>query len=240
MRDGALNVQTGFMAYVGLKLAIDQANKDPRMIEYGYNFNLSHVIQIRPLNTDDIVEIAKRTIFENKYISFIIGPRYSSQTLSLSLRLNIPVYSYGAISTIFDSKMTDCNFPIKSIVPSNTYRFQALISFLINDQKWNYFAIISSLGYDGGDDAKKFVRKLANKEKVCVTETSELKFNSSIEDIERRISKIEKVRAGTGYMRALVLFTTDYDSRKILIALRNLKLEKRFTLGICLWFGIKA
>ena len=87
----------------------------------------------------------------------MIGP-YSSEASHVASILTRTfrqiVVSYSAVFSNFGSRA------VLQTVPSNVYRVQALLD-LVKRLEWNYFAVISSYGYDRECDAKNFISRLS-------------------------------------------------------------------------------
>ena len=106
-------------------------------------------------------------------------------------------------------------------VPSNFYRVQALLD-LVERLEWNYLAVISSYGHDGEHDAKKFISKLSGIG-VCLGEQIDIPRQSSADSssFNNAVSTIQRDQR----IRAIILFTINDDSRRIMMALKQNNLE---------------
>ena len=124
--------------------------------------------------------------------------------------------SYSATFNDFDSKA------MLRTVPSNFYRVQALFK-LVKQLEWNYVAIISSYGHDGELDAQKFISKLSGIG-VCLGEQIFLPKQSSANNntFDNAIVTIQK----DPRIKTVTLFTVNKDSRSIMKALKDKKLEQ--------------
>ena len=113
-------------------------------------------------------------------------------------------------------------------VPSNFYRVQALLK-LVERLEWNYVAVISSYGHDGELDAKKFISKLS-RIGVCLGGQIYLPKQSSADHnaFDNAVLTIQK----DPRIKAVILFTVNKDSRSILKALKDKKLEQFYQI-IC-------
>ena len=107
-------------------------------------------------------------------------------------------------------------------VPSNFFRVQALLK-LVKQLEWNYVAIIKSYGHDGELDAQKFISKLS-RIGVCLGEQIYLPKQSSANNntFDNAIVTIQK----DPRIKTVILFTVNKDSRSIMKALKDKKLEQ--------------
>ena len=110
------------------------------------------------------------------------------------------------------------------IVPSNFYREQALLG-LVERLEWNYLAVISSYGHDGEHDAENKIDGISRLSDidVCLGEQIDLARQSSLDSssFDNAVTAIQKDQR----IRAIILFTMNDDSRRILMALKQKNLE---------------
>ena len=181
---------------------------------FGYTFEIREIYGSN--DEDDVRDNVLQTFLAR--IPFLIGP-YSSETsylasiLTRTFRQN--AVSYSAVFSDFDSRA------MLRTVPSNFYRVQALLD-LMERLEWNYLAVISSYGHDGERDAKNFISRLSSIG-VCLGEHVDFprqssKDNSSFHNAVTAIYKDQRIRA-------IILFTINDDSRRIMMALKENKLE---------------
>ena len=195
-----------------MKYAVFSVNKNK--ILYGYTLEINEVF-----NSNDEADARDNILmaFLGR-IPFLIGP-YSSETSYAASKLTNtfrqPAVSYSAVFSDFDSRA------MTRTVPSNFYRVQALLD-LVERLEWNYLAVISSYGQDGEHDAKKFISRLSGIG-VCLGEQIDLARQSSLgsSSFSNTVTEIQKDRR----IRAIILFTINDDSRRILMALKQKNLE---------------
>ena len=152
-------------------------------------------------------------------VSFLIGP-YSSETsyvvsIITKLLMRITV-SYNAVYSDFNTKAM-----MFRTVSSNVYRVQALLD-LVKRLEWNYLAVIMSYSHDGERDAMSFISKFSSIH-ACLGEQIELPRQKDANDksFDRAVASLQK----DNRIKAIVLFTTNDDSRRIMLALKRKKLE---------------
>ena len=203
-----------------MKYAIISVNNNSQLL-FGYTFENKEIYGSK--DEDNVQDNVLQTFLAR--IPFLIGP-YSSETsyvasiLTRSFR-QIAV-SYSAVSSDFDSRA------MLRTVPSNFYRVQALLD-LVERLEWNYFAVISSYGHDGEHDAKNFISRLSGIG-VCLGEQIDLPRQSSADSssFHNAVTTIHKDQR----IRAIILFTINDDSRRIMMALKKNKLEHSYRI-IC-------
>ena len=151
-------------------------------------------------------------------IPFIIGaysPETSYMTNVLAKVFSQVTVSYSAVYSDFDAK------PMFRTVFSNVYRVQALLH-LVKRLGWNYLAVISSYGRDGDQDATKFISKFSNTG-ACLIKKILLpqERNSNDECFDNATASLQEDHR----LKTIVLFTTNDDSRRIMLAFKRKKLE---------------
>ena len=181
---------------------------------FGYSFAIKKIYESN--EREDVRTHVLKT-FTSRVI-FLIGP-YSPETSYVASILTgafrqIAISNSAAFSD-FDSKA------MLRTIPSNFYRVQALLE-LMKRLEWNYLAVISSYGHDGELDAKKFISKLS-RTGVCLGEQIYLPKQSSADHntFENAVVTIQK----DPRIKAIILFTINDDSRSIMKALKDKKLE---------------
>ena len=158
-------------------------------------------------------------------VPFLIGP-YSAET---SYEASILTGTFGQTAISYSAAFSD--FDSKAIlrtVPSNSYRVQALLK-LVERLEWNYVTVISSYGHDGEFDANKFICKLS-RIGLCLGEQIYLPKQSSADHktFRNAVVTIQK----DPRIKAVILFTVNKDSRSIMKALKDKKLEQFYKI-IC-------
>ena len=151
-------------------------------------------------------------------VPFLIGP-YSAET---SYEASILTGTFGQTAISYSAAFSD--FDSKAMlrtVPSNSYGVQALLK-LVERLEWNYVAVISSYGHDGELYAKKFISKLS-RIGLCLGEQIYLPKQSSADHktFRNAVVTIQK----DPRIKAVILFTVNKDSRSIMKALKDKKLE---------------
>ena len=196
-----------------MKYAVLSVNNNSQML-FGYTFDIK---KIYGLNDEDDVRYNVLQTYLTE-IPFLIGP-YSSETSYVASLLTSTfrqtAVSYSAVFSDFDSRA------MLRTVPSNFYRVQALLD-LVERLKWNYLAVISSYGNDGERDAKNFISRLSGIG-VCLGEQIALPKQSSANgySFSNAVTTIRKDQQ----IRAIILFTINDDSRRIMMALKKNNLE---------------
>ena len=196
-----------------MKFAVERVNNNSKSL-FGYTLEVNRIYNS---SNDSLVPERVLTTFLQK-IPFLIGP-YSSETSYVASILTKTfrqiAISYSAAYSDFD---TTAMF---RTIPSNVYRVQALLDLVVR-LEWNYFAVISSYGYDGERDAKKFISNFSDIG-VCLGKEIGLPRQRYANDgsFDIAVASLQKnIR-----IKALVLFTTNDDSRRIMLALKRQKLE---------------
>ena len=202
-----------------MKYAVIKLNNDSNYL-FGYKLNIDQIIDI---NTYEVQPLVLETFLMD--IPFLIGPNSPEKsyiTSILTSTLGQIAISYSA--TYSDFGLSD-NFDnnILRTVPSDTYRVQAVLD-LIHKLKWNYVAVISSYGYNGERDSRHFIAKLSEIG-VCLADQIYLPIDSAVE-----ADKAIKTVSYDNRLKALVLFTTNIDSSRILSAIQKHSLNNRFYL----------
>ena len=196
-----------------MKYAVSSVNNNSQLL-FGYTFEIKKIFGSN--DEDDVRDNVLQTFLTR--IPFLIGP-YSSETSYVASILTRTfrqiAVSYSAVFSDFDSRA------MLRTVPSNFYRVQALLD-LVEQLEWNYLAVISSYGHDGERDAKKFISKLSGIG-VCLGEQIDLPRQSSADSssFNNAVSTIQKDQR----IRAIILFTINDDSRRIMMALKQNNLE---------------
>ena len=196
-----------------MKFAIDSVNNNNESL-FGYALEVN---KIYGSSNDTLVPDSVLKTFLGR-IPFLIGP-YSSETSYVASILTKTfrqvTISYSATYSGFD---TTAMF---RTISSNAYRVQALLD-LVKRLEWNYLAVISSYGHDGERDAKNFISKFSDIG-VCLGEKIDLPRQRDANDdsFDIAVTSLQKdIR-----IKALVLFTTNDDSRRIMLALKRQKVE---------------
>ena len=210
---GKINYQSGIMMGEAMKYAVLSVKNNSQM-PFGYTFEIKKIYGLN--NEDDVRNITLKTFLAK--VPFLIGP-YSSETSYIASILTRTfkqiAVSYSAVFSDFDSRA------MLRTVPSNFYRVQALLD-LVERLQWNYLAVISSYGHDGERDAKNFISRLSGIG-VCLGERIYLPRQSSAKSysFNSAVTTIHKDQQ----IRALILFTINDDSRRIMMALKKNNLE---------------
>ena len=208
-----INYQSGIMMGEAMKYAVHSVNNNSQML-FGYTLEINEIYGSN--DDDDVQDNILQTFLAR--IPFLIGP-YSSETSYIASILTNTfrqiAVSYSAVFSDFDSR------GMSRTVPSNFYRVQALLD-LVERLEWNYLAVISSYSYDGERDAKNFISRLSSID-VCLGEQivlprQSLADSSSFNSAVTTIHKDQRIRA-------IILFTINDDSRRIMMALKENKLE---------------
>ena len=208
-----MNYQSGIMMGEAMRYAVRRADNSSEDL-FGYSFAIKKIYESN--EREDVRTHVLKT-FTSRVI-FLIGP-YSPETSYVASILTgafrqIAISNSAAFSD-FDSKA------MLRTIPSNFYRVQALLE-LMKRLEWNYLAVISSYGHDGELDAKKFISKLS-RTGVCLGEQIYLPKQSSADHntFENAVVTIQK----DPRIKAIILFTINDDSRSIMKALKDKKLE---------------
>ena len=210
---GKINYQSGIMMGEAMKYAVLSVNNNSQLL-FGYTFEIKEIYGSN--DEDDVRDNVLQTFLAR--IPFLIGP-YSSETSYVASILTRTfrqiAVSYSAVFSDFDSRA------MLRTVPSNFYRVQALLD-LVERLQWNYLAVISSYGHDGERDAKNFISRLSGIG-VCLGEQIDLPRQSSADSssFHNAVTTIHKDQR----IRAIILFTINDDSRRIMMALKENKLE---------------
>ena len=196
-----------------MKFAVERVNNNNESL-FGYTLKVN---EIYFSSNDGLVPESVLSTFLQK-IPFLIGP-YSSETSYVASILTKTfqqiAISYSAAYSDFD---TTAMF---RTIPSNAYRVQALLE-LVKRLEWTYLAVISSYGHDGERDAMNFISKFSDIG-ICLGEQIDLPRQGDANDgsFDSAVTSIQKDMR----IKALVLFTTNDDSRRIMLALKRQKLE---------------
>ena len=196
-----------------MKYAVLSVNNDSQQL-FGYTFEIKEIYGSN--DEDDVRDNVLQTFLAR--IPFLIGP-FSSETSYVASILTRTfrqiAVSYSAVFSDFDSSA------MLRTVPSNFYRVQALLD-LVERLEWNYLAVISSYGHDGERDAKNFISRLSGIG-VCLGEQIDLPRQSAADSssFHNAVTTIHKDQR----IRAIILFTINDDSRRIMMALKENKLE---------------
>ena len=210
---GKINYQSGIMMGEAMKYAVLSVMNHSQML-FGYTFEIRKIYGLN--DEDGVQDITLETFLAQ--VPFLIGP-YSSETSYIASILTRTfqqvAVSYSAVFSDFDSRA------MFRTVPSNFYRMQALLD-LVERLQWNYLAVISSYGHDGERDAKNFISRLSGIG-VCLGERIYLPRQSSAKSysFNNAVTTIHKDQQ----IRALILFTINDDSRRIMMALKKNNLE---------------
>ena len=210
---GKINYQSGIMMGEAMKYAVHSVNNNSQML-FGYTLEIKEIYGSN--DEDDVQDNILQTFLAR--IPFLIGP-YSPETSYIASILTNTfrqiAVSYSAVFSDFDSRA------MSRTVPSNFYRVQALLD-LVERFEWNYLAVISSYSYDGERDAKNFISRLSSIG-VCLGEQIVLP-RQSLADSSSFNSAVKTIRKDQR-IRAIILFTINDDSRRIMMALKENKLE---------------
>ena len=196
-----------------MKYTVLSVNNNSQLL-FGYTFEIREIYGSN--DEDDVRDNVLQTFLAR--IPFLIGP-YSSETSYaasvLTRTFRQIAVSYSAVFSDFDSRA------MLRTVPSNFYRVQALLD-LVERLEWNYLAVINSYGHDGELDAKNFISRLSSIG-VCLGEQVDLPRQSSTDSssFHNAVTTIHKDQR----IRAIILFTINDDSRRIMMALKENKLE---------------
>ena len=210
---GKINYQSSIMMGEAMKYAVLSVNTNSQLL-FGYTFEIREIYGSN--DEDDVRDNILQTLLAR--IPFLIGP-YSSETLYVASILTRTfrqnAVSYSAVFSDFDSRA------MLRTVSSNFYRVQALLD-LVERLEWNYLAVISSYGHDGEFDAKNFISRLSSIG-VCLGEHVDLPRQSSTDNssFHNAVTAIYKDQR----IRAIIMFTINDDSRRIMMALKKNKLE---------------
>ena len=196
-----------------MKYAVGSVNNNLEEL-FGYSLEIKNIYGSD--NEDDVLNNVLETFLTR--VPFLIGPysvetSYEASILTGTFRQN--AISYSAAFSDFDSKT------MLRTVSSNFYRVQALLK-LVEQLEWNYVAVISSYGHDGELDTKKFISKLS-RIRVCLGEQIYLPKQSSADHntFDNAVVTIQK----DPRIKAVILLTVNKDSRSIMKALKDKKLE---------------
>ena len=196
-----------------MKFAVERVNNNSKSL-FG---NTLEVNTIHNSSNDSLIPDTVLNIFLKK-TPFIIGP-YSSET---SYVASILTKTFRQIAISYSAAYSDFDTAAMfRTIPSNAYRVQALLDLVVR-LEWNYFAVISSYGHDGERDAKKFISNFSDIV-VCLGKKIDLPRQRDANDhsFDIAVASLQKnIR-----IKALVLFTTNDDSRRIMLALKRQKLE---------------
>ena len=196
-----------------MRYAVERVNNDTESL-HGYTFEVK---QVYGSSSEDSVRDNVLETFLSK-VPFLIGP-YSSETSYVASILTKTfrqiTASYSAVYSDFDTKA------MFRTVSSNVYRVQALLD-LVKRLEWNYFAVINSYGHDGERDAMSFISKFSSIG-ACLGEQIDLPRQRDANDksFDKAVASLQK----DNRIKAIVLFTTNDDSRRIMLALKRKKLE---------------
>ena len=196
-----------------MKYAVERVNNNTESL-HGYTFEIK---EIYGSSSEDSVRDVVLGTFLTK-VPFLIGP-YSSETSYIASILTKTfkqiTVSYSAAYSDFDTKA------MFRTVSSNVYRVRALLD-LVKRLEWNYLAVINSYGHDGDRDAMSFISKFSSIG-ACLGEQIDLprQRDANDESFDSAVASLQK----DNRIKAIVLFTTNDDSRRIMLALKRKKLE---------------
>ena len=196
-----------------MKYAVETVNNNTESL-HGYTFEIK---EIYGSSSEDSVRDVVLGTFLTK-VPFLIGP-YSSETSYIASILTKTfkqiTVSYSAAYSDFDTKA------MFRTVSSNVYRVRALLD-LVKRLEWNYLAVINSYGHDGDRDAMSFISKFSSIG-ACLGEQIDLprQRDANDESFDSAVASLQK----DNRIKAIVLFTTNDDSRRIMLALKRKKLE---------------
>ena len=210
---GKINYQSGIMMGEAMKYAVERVNNDTESL-HGYTFEVK---ELYGSSSEDSVRDYVLGTFLTK-VPFLIGP-YSSET---SYVASILTKTFKQITVSYSAFYSD--FDIKAMfrtVSSNFYRVRALLD-LVKRLEWNYLAVINSYGHDGDRDAMSFISKFSSIG-ACLGEQIDLprQRDANNESFDSAVASLQK----DNRIKAIVLFTTNDDSRRIMLALKRKKLE---------------
>ena len=207
-----------------MKFAIERVNNNTGYL-HGYKLGIFKIF-------DEDTDTRVKKVFLNTFMNdvpFMIGP-YSSELSYigsiLTTTLTLMTISYSATYSDFGSMDFNKDVMLRS-VPSDNYRIQAMLD-LIQEFKWNYIAVISSYGFDGQRDSQKFISKLSSID-VCIADNIYLPQNAPNE-----VGKAIATANSDSRLKAVILFTTKYDSSLILSSIQKQNLTARFYL-VCVF-----
>ena len=220
-----VNYQNGVMFSEAMRYAVNRINTMNFL--HGYKLKIDKMVTC-------FTEYCVRDSLLDAYLGglqFLIGP-YSSETSYFASILTdtfrIPAISYSATYSDFMhfGKVQSHMF---RTVPSDDYRILAALDF-IQQSEWTYVSVISSHGYDGERDAIPFIQKLSSYGACLSSQVSMPRFKDDRQLYEKIIDQMVAEKR----LKALVLFTTNEDSRNIFNVLKLKKLIGRFTI-LCMY-----
>ena len=216
-----VNFQSGLMMAEAMRFAVEHVNNRSDLL-HGYKLKISKIYDYNSIS--DIRGGVLKTFLEDT--PFLIGPHTSEATYETSIltgTFSQPSISYAATFSDFDTTCDLSQFMLRS-VSSDTFRIQVALD-LLKKLAWNYVGVISSYGYNGERDARRFISRL-NAYDICLGKDFDLSKKPNNDEYIKVIKAISlKPR-----IKAVVLFTTHKDSAALLDAIMKLGLSKRFHL----------
>ncbi|XP_057289377.1 metabotropic glutamate receptor 3-like [Hydractinia symbiolongicarpus] len=218
-----INYSKGIMSLAAVRFGIFVVNKRYERYMNGYRVALRKIFTVTA-DKQQLIEDLKDSRFEAAFVVAVLTPNTAVAVSAFASLVDLPILTHDVSSYMFDSASTGCSKMLRTMTPSYKYRTAFLLE-LMKDLDWTYASMISSDGYDGNFDAYSFSRQL-KKNHIFLTSFVELKMQADQTEVEEKLIKLSTIYN----LNLILLFTNDEDSRKVLVALRNLKMEKKFTL----------
>ena len=221
------NFQSGLIMAEAMKYAVEKINNYTEYL-LGYKLGIEKIFDHK---SDSELRGNVLSTFM-KDVPFLIGP-YSSESSYIASILTGTfrqvVISYSATYSDFDRSGIKYGYMFRT-VPSDKFRLKVLFS-LMQRLQWNYISVIGSYGYNGEQDARHFIFEL---DSLGICSARHFFLPKQQQAIENYIFKSLLELNDDKNLRALVLFTTNEDSAKVLSAIKKLTLVNRFYL-ICVY-----
>ncbi|XP_072024743.1 uncharacterized protein [Amphiura filiformis] len=163
-------------------------------------------------------------------VSGVIGEQTSDVTLALAdvvTPLQVPQISYAATTTVLDDNVTYPFF--QRTVASDNFQADALLDIL-KQMNWKYVSVVYSDDEYGNDMYKLISEKKTSKD-ICVAMSTKI---SASYDMEGFKSVVRNLR-GNPQANVVLLLTSDYDTRDLLLAAESLSITDLQWVGSDTW-----
>ncbi|PFX18727.1 Metabotropic glutamate receptor 8 [Stylophora pistillata] len=237
---GSLNVERGIHRLEAMIFAVDQINRNPNLlpnITLGMSAYDTCDLYTKALEESlgFVMKSRSKTICElgdtfstpapkkGKILAGIVGAASSSVSIQVAnlLRLfNLPQISYASTTPDLSDK-TKYDFFVRTVPPDN-YQARAMVD-VVRGLKWTSVFTVHSEGIYGERGIREFSNgaKAAN---ICIAGSYKIEGSNNemqIDDIISDFGKHEQVRA-------VILFCTDTDARRLLKGVQKQKRDRHF------------
>ncbi|XP_075470150.1 metabotropic glutamate receptor 4 isoform X4 [Ascaphus truei] len=205
---------------------LDTCSRDTHALEQSLSF-------VQPLIDKDRAEVrclsgGNPIIAQPERVAGVIGASSSSVSIMVAniLRLfKIPQVSYASTAPdLSDNSRYDF---FSRVVPSDTYQAQAMVD-IVKALKWTYVSTLASEGSYGESGVEAFIQKSREDGSVCVAQSVKIPREPKAGEFDKIIRRLLE----TSNARAVIIFASEDDIRRVLAAARRANQTRHF-----MWVG---